>query len=185
MSRQIYLAGGAPYTTGGAAIYRLREHLGSGCLSCSAEHAMEEEAPATHEHREQTVQGSAQGMARFIFAGRRRMLALEGPGRMFGGDRLLEKLAQAYDIDLRRPDNPYGKVVFLVNPVSREIVDVDRDECDDDVEYEVDVEPKLEGGWNLMPVLERLFTFDYASSAPLPRRNEISSVERTRSKAQQ
>ena len=75
-------------------------------------------------------------------------------------------------------ENPYGKVLFLVDPRSHEIVDVDRDECDDGEEYEVSVEPKLDETWNLMPVLKRLFTFEYALSGPLPR-NSIPSESRT------
>jgi len=62
------------------------------------------------------------------------------------------------------------QVLFLSHPDSGEIVDVDRDDCAEDVTYEVHVEPQLDDAtWNLMPVLQRLFTFEYASTVPRAR----------------
>ena len=82
--------------------------------------------------------------------------------RAFGGDRLLRTLAKSYHIQLRTPGNPYGKIVYLVHPNSRDVVDIDRDFCQPGVVYQVRVEPP-DGheaeGWNLAPALfSRLFT---------------------------
>ena len=39
----------------------------------------------------------------------------------FGGDKLLERLADIFDIALRNPANPYGKILYLVHSNSQEV----------------------------------------------------------------
>ena len=127
--------------------------------------------------------GLAEGATgRFVFRGQCMTLRLEGTDeeedcvplekrlageRAFGGDRLLRTLAKSYQIQLRTPGNPYGKIVYLVHPNSGDVVDIDRDFCQPGVVYQVRVEPP-DGheaeGWNLAPSLfSRLLTADPSS----------------------
>jgi hypothetical protein len=108
-SMALYIAGGAPYTTGGAAMHR----LGEGCLACAGPPARRS-AGRRAEESENRLAG--QQVAWFTLAGRREALALEGPGRRFGGERMIERLAHVFDIDLRGPGNPYGRV-DMISPI--------------------------------------------------------------------
>mmetsp|Transcript_103589 Transcript_103589/g.167083 ORF Transcript_103589/g.167083 Transcript_103589/m.167083 type:complete len:188 (+) Transcript_103589:44-607(+) len=185
MDERIYIAG-ETYTTGGAAMHRFGQIL-SGCTCAESgtptsgvqqnlrdgeknlpEHLQNDSSP---QHLQED--SLAEQRTYFTFKGVRKALILQGNGREFGGDRLLDKIANIYDIEMRGPERPYGKLMYLLHPASRQIVDVERDVCEELVEYEVHVEPKDDDHvWNLMPVLGRLLTLEYASQTPLPRQTE-------------
>ncbi len=109
----------------------------------------------------------------FVFRGQRRTVNWLGPR---GGDELLQALGDAFHIARRTSDHPSGKLIYLLDPRTREIVDIDS-EISEEAVYEVQVEPREDGSGplDLFGCLQRLVTFECESPLPpeVPRSDSI------------
>jgi len=74
----------------------------------------------------------------FVFRGQRRCVNWLGPR---GGEELLQALGDAFHIARRTRAHPSGKLIYLLDPRTREIVDIDS-ELSEEAVLEVQVLPK-------------------------------------------
>mmetsp|Transcript_76538 Transcript_76538/g.112116 ORF Transcript_76538/g.112116 Transcript_76538/m.112116 type:complete len:170 (-) Transcript_76538:16-525(-) len=90
----------------------------------------------------------------FNFKGNRKCLQWQGPEK---GQTLLKQIAQAYRIQLRDDGHPTGKLIFIVDTETMEVVDVDSPLVQGN-EYKVHVEPEDSTPFNIMPCFLSLCT---------------------------
>eukprot|EP00286_Rhodomonas_abbreviata_P026953 CAMPEP_0181298440 /NCGR_PEP_ID=MMETSP1101-20121128/5782_1 /TAXON_ID=46948 /ORGANISM="Rhodomonas abbreviata, Strain Caron Lab Isolate" /LENGTH=161 /DNA_ID=CAMNT_0023403459 /DNA_START=72 /DNA_END=557 /DNA_ORIENTATION=+ len=92
--------------------------------------------------------------ARFNYKGNIKPLQWQGPR---GGNALIDIVRNAYGVD-------ESKLIYLTDGRSNDVLDVDAP-LSEAIEYHVRVEPEDSTGFNIVPCLVNLCTFNYAGCA--------------------
>ena len=101
----------------------------------------------------------------FSHKGSRKCLQWQGP---VGGQHLIKQIASAYNIRLRDDGHQNGKLVFVVDTQTMEVIDVDSPLVEGG-EYKVVCEPEDSTPFNIMPCFLQLCTTRFTT----PRTNYL------------
>mmetsp|Transcript_7496 Transcript_7496/g.17044 ORF Transcript_7496/g.17044 Transcript_7496/m.17044 type:complete len:180 (-) Transcript_7496:142-681(-) len=113
------------------------------------------------QHVDMAEEGSPRLLqANFAYKGVRKRLQWKGPQ---GGASLLHIISRSFGIPLRSATNPKGKLVYLIDTKTNEVVDIDLP-LNDGASYTVRVEPEDSSPFNIVPCLVAFCTSRYDPS---------------------